>query len=114
MTGHVWRKLHPHSSLGSASVRTMCLDASVISVFQVSGDTEEIHLENAEVSFHFYQFSPGCFESLGCFRNSVTAFWSSEIPVCCWGSDTISLILTHILVLLKVQKMTVSLFASCK
>jgi len=54
MMGHVCRKLHPHSSLGSASVRTGCLDDSVISVFQVTGDTEEIHQENAEVSFPFY------------------------------------------------------------
>jgi len=54
MMGHVCRKLHPHSSLGSASVRTRCLDGSVISVFQVTGDTEEIHQENAEVSFPFY------------------------------------------------------------
>ena len=53
MMGHVCRKLHPHSSLGSASVRTRCLDGSVISVFQVTGDTEEIHQENAEVSFPF-------------------------------------------------------------
>jgi len=48
MMGHVCRKLHPQSSLGSAGVRTTCLDGSVISVFQVTGDTEEIHLENAE------------------------------------------------------------------
>lgn len=53
MMGHVCRKLHPQSSLGSASVRTTCLDGSVISVFQVTGDTEEIHLENAEVSYPF-------------------------------------------------------------
>lgn len=53
MTGHVCRKLHPQSSLGSASVRTTFLDGSVISVFQVTGDTEEIHLENAEVSYPF-------------------------------------------------------------
>ena len=51
--GHVCRKLHPQSSLGSASVRTTYLDGSVISAFQVTGDTEGIHLENAEVSFPF-------------------------------------------------------------
>ena len=53
MMGHVCRKLHPQNSLGSVSVRIMCLDGSVISVFQDTGDTEEIHRENAEVSFPF-------------------------------------------------------------
>ena len=51
--GHACRKLHPQSSLGSASVRAMYLDGSVISAFQVTGDTEGIHLGNAEVSFPF-------------------------------------------------------------
>ena len=53
MMGHVCRKLHPQSSLDSASVRTTYLDGSVISAFQVTGDTEGIQLENAEVSFPF-------------------------------------------------------------
>ena len=53
MMGHACRKLHPQNSLGNVSVRIMCLDGNVISVFQGTGDTEEIHLENAEVSFPF-------------------------------------------------------------
>lgn len=83
MMGHVCRKLHPHSSLGSASVRTRCLDGSVISVFQVTGDTEEIHQENAEVSFPFqlqpFMFSMlpswiiiGCYSVLGKFSLALT------------------------------------------
>ena len=57
MTVHVCRKLHSRSSLGSVSVRTTYLDGSVITVFQVTGDTEGIHLENAEVSFPFFNCS---------------------------------------------------------
>lgn len=71
MMGHVCRKPHPHSSLDSVSVRTTCLDGSVISVFQVTGDTEEIHLANAEVSFPFLLLSLSCWAILVCFRNSV-------------------------------------------
>lgn len=56
--GHVCKKLHPQSSLGNVNVKTMCLDGNVISVFQVIGDTEEILLVNAEVSFISVLLSP--------------------------------------------------------
>ncbi len=69
--GHVCRKPHPPNSLGNVSVRTTCLDGSVINAFQVTGDSEEIHLVNAEVSFLSVLLSLCCWEILVCIRYAV-------------------------------------------
>ena len=49
MMVHVSRRLHPWHRLDSVNVRTRCLDGSVTSAFQATGDTDYIHLGNAEV-----------------------------------------------------------------
>ena len=41
------------------------MDGSVISAFQDTGDTEEIHLVNVKVSFHYLLNNPGIFQMFG-------------------------------------------------
>ena len=72
MMGHACRRPRPHRRLDSVSARRRCLDGSVISAFQDTGDTEEIHLVNVKVSFTDLLNNPGMIKMFGLhnFRSS--------------------------------------------